>query len=37
MIGKLGFEVLKADVISQSICFCFKEKENKTGFESVTV
>jgi hypothetical protein len=31
IIGKLGAEVLKVDVISNSMCFCFAEKENKNG------
>jgi len=34
IIGKSGFEVLKVDVISHSMCFCFKEKQNKKGLNS---
>lgn len=34
IIGKSGYEVLKVDVISHSMCFCFKEKQNKKGLNS---
>jgi hypothetical protein len=34
IIGKSRFEVLKVDVISHSMCFCFKEKRNKKGLNS---
>lgn len=29
VIGKFVAEVLKVDVISSSMCFCFQEKQNK--------
>jgi len=34
IIGKLGFEVLKVEVISHSMSFCFREKHNKKGLNS---